>query len=150
MNIIDVFRGIKFIAFDTSPFIYYTEQHPLYIERMDAIFDHIYANDILIAVSMITLAEVLVKPLKVGDTVVADKYRLLLSSTGNIHLVSVNRAIAERAAILRAGYNLKMPDALQIATAIEAGCDAFLTNDVGVKRVTEIPILVLDELAHTL
>jgi hypothetical protein len=35
--------------------------------------------------------------------------------------------------------------ALQVATAIAAGCDAFLTNDAGLKRVTEIIILMLDE-----
>ena len=36
--------------------------------------------------------------------------------------------------------------ALHVAAAIDASCDAFLTNDLGIKRVTEIKILVLDEL----
>ncbi len=39
-----------------------------------------------------------------------------------------------------------MPDALQVAVALEAGCEAFLTNDAALKRVTALRILVLDEL----
>jgi predicted nucleic acid-binding protein len=50
------------------------------------------------------------------------------------------------AAELRARYNLRTPDALHIACAIDTGCDAFLTNDTGIKRVNEIRILVLDDL----
>lgn len=41
---------------------------------------------------------------------------------------------------------LRTPDALQIAAALVAGCEAFLTNDAGLKRVTELRVLVLDEL----
>jgi predicted nucleic acid-binding protein len=41
---------------------------------------------------------------------------------------------------------LRTPDALQIATALEAGCEAFLSNDAGLRRVTELRVLILDDL----
>jgi predicted nucleic acid-binding protein len=41
---------------------------------------------------------------------------------------------------------LRLPDALQIAVALEAGCEAFLTNDLTLKRVVELRVLVLDDL----
>jgi predicted nucleic acid-binding protein len=41
---------------------------------------------------------------------------------------------------------LRTPDAILIATAIMAGCDAFLTNDKRLKQVTEIKVLVLEDL----
>jgi predicted nucleic acid-binding protein len=47
---------------------------------------------------------------------------------------------------ISARYNLRTPDALHVATAIEAGCEAFLTNDSTLKRVREIRVLPLDEL----
>ena len=50
------------------------------------------------------------------------------------------------AAGFRARYHLLLPDALQIAVALEAGCEAFLTNDLTLKRVTDLRVLVLDEL----
>jgi predicted nucleic acid-binding protein len=55
--------------------------------------------------------------------------------------------MAERAAELRASYGMRLPDALQIAAALGERCDAFLTNDRRLARVTEIRVLVLDDLA---
>jgi predicted nucleic acid-binding protein len=63
-----------------------------------------------------------------------------------MQLVSIDPETAKVAADLRARYNLRTPDALQLATAIKAGCDAFLTNDATLKKVTELKILVLSEL----
>jgi hypothetical protein len=37
-------------------------------------------------------------------------------------------------------------DAFPIAAALAAGCDAFLTNDAALKRVSELRVLVLEEL----
>lgn len=37
-------------------------------------------------------------------------------------------------------------DALQIATAVVSNCEAFFTNDVQLKRVTELRVLVVSEL----
>ena len=63
-----------------------------------------------------------------------------------MRLIPVTFEIADKAAQLRAQYNLRTPDALHIASAIESGCQALLTNDLGIKRVTELRVLVLDEL----
>jgi predicted nucleic acid-binding protein len=54
--------------------------------------------------------------------------------------------MAESAADLWARYNLRTPDALHVATAIDARCDVLLTNDAEIKRIREIVVLVLDEL----
>ena len=60
--------------------------------------------------------------------------------------VKIEAAIARAAARIRVRYNLQLPDALQIASALTAGCEAFLTNDEALKRVTELRILVVSEL----
>jgi uncharacterized protein len=44
-------------------------------------------------------------------------------------IVSLNRAVFERATYLRANNHLKTPDALHLAAAIQAGCEEFWTND---------------------
>ena len=56
------------------------------------------------------------------------------------------RDIARHAALLRASYNLSLTDAFQISAALAFGCSAFLTNDVALKRVTELRVLVIGEL----
>ena len=64
----------------------------------------------------------------------------------NARFVTIDEQSSLLAADLRARYNLSLPDALQVASAIDAGCDAFLTNDTQLKRITQLKVLVLDEL----
>jgi len=59
--------------------------------------------------------------------------------------VAIEEQVASRAADLRARYNLTLTDAFQVAAALVAGCDAFLTNDDAIKRVTELNVIVIDE-----
>ena len=54
------------------------------------------------------------------------RYRdVLLYSTG-FDMRPIDPAAAERAADLRARYRLRLPDALQLAVALQDGCEAFL------------------------
>jgi predicted nucleic acid-binding protein len=71
---------------------------------------------------------------------------VLLSSSSDFQTLPITSDIAEQAASLRARYGLRTPDALQIATALAADCGAFVTNDARLQRVTELRVLVLDEL----
>ena len=59
----------------------------------------------------------------------------------------VSAAIADLAAGLRAHHALRTPDALHVATALATGCDAFLTNDATLRRVTALPVISLASLA---
>ena len=49
----------------------------------------------------------------------------------------------ERATELRARYNLKTPDAIHYATAVEVGATVFLTGDRALARCSEVPVEVL-------
>src|SRR5205823_2343575 len=101
---------------------------------------------IVLCTSVITLTEVLVQPIRQGDARLEQEYRDLLINSADFEMFPINSVVAEDAADLRARYNLRTPDALQIAAALEAGCDAFLTNDAQLSRVTELQIMVLDDL----
>ncbi len=68
--------------------------------------------------------------------------------TRGIQSLEMTAPIAEKAGELRAKYSnkiLKTPDAIQIATALLAGCNAMITNDLGWKAVTEIEVIVLED-----
>ena len=149
MKIADALTGVGRLAVETAPFIYYVERHATYVDKMRAIFVHVNQGRIEVITSTVTLTEVLTKPLKAKDHILIKNYREMLQTTGNILLVPINAPIAESAADFRARYNLKTPDALQVATAIYMHCDAFLTNDLGLKRVNEISVLILDELTES-
>jgi predicted nucleic acid-binding protein len=60
----------------------------------------------------------------------------------------MNRSL-NRLAQFRADLNLSLADALQVATALAADCDAFITNDLRLKRVSRINVIVIQELKAT-
>lgn len=138
--------GVTRLGFDTAPVIYFIEAHPQYDALVTEVFQRVTDGVLSGFTSVITLAEVLVHPFRHEDAGLQKEYRDLLLHSDHFQTVSIDPDTAERAAELRARYNVRTPDALQIATALAAGCEAFLTNDPVFKRVTELRVLVLDEL----
>ena len=53
--------------------------------------------------------------------------------------------VIDTAAALRAKYRLRMLDAIHVACAMVNRADRFLTNDVDLRKVNEIPILILSD-----
>lgn len=146
MNLPDALRGIRQLALDTAPLIYFVERNPVYFDRMLFIMHYVDATLIAGVASTVALAEVLVQPLRAGDTALAKRYETVVSNSHSFRLEPITIAVARFAADLRARYNLRTPDALYAATATGAGCNAFLTNDSAFRRVTELRVLLLDEL----
>lgn len=146
MKITDALARVNLLCVEAAPFIYYTENRVPYVDKVRDIFKGINQSGLTLICSTITLSECLTKPLRENDLPLVKAFNELFDNTYGLTLVSVDDKIARRAAELRAKYGFKTPDALHIATALESYCDAFLTNDLGLKRVTEIRVLVLDEL----
>ena len=126
---------------DTAPFIYVLEAHPQFADQFSGLFEAAAKGDLTLALSTITLAEVLTGPFKAGQTALAKRYEksLLLYS-----VVPVSTPIAALAAQLRAQYRLKLPDAIQLASALDIGAAAFVTHDRDFSQVTGIDILTGD------
>ncbi len=146
MKLEDALKGIQRLYIETAPLIYYVEENPVFVRKMDTIVDAVDQRSMEVVTSVITLAEVLTQPLKLGDSQLEQEYRDILMNSAGFRLLPVTARIAESTARLRARYNLRTPDALHVAAALDAGCDAFLTNDKDIRRVTEIAVWVLAEL----
>lgn len=146
MSIAETLAATALLGIETAPFIYFVEKHPDYVARMRSIFQRVAQAQLQIITSAITLTEVLTLPLETGNATYQREYREMLLNTEAITTLPVTIGIAEKAAELRAKYRLRTPDALHVATALVSNCDAFLTNDLKLKRVAEIRVLVLDEL----
>jgi len=146
INLTDALKNVSTLAFDTAPIIYFVEANVNYDARVTAIFELVDSGIITGTTSVISLCEVLVHPIRNQNANLQKRYREILQNSPNFYTEQINSSIACTAAELRAKYNLRTPDALQIATALEDGCDAFLCNDKNLKRVAELKILILDEL----
>ncbi|MGH8507714.1 MAG: type II toxin-antitoxin system VapC family toxin [Gammaproteobacteria bacterium] len=95
-------------------------------------------------VSPIVRAEVLVQPLRTGNEPLAEIYRVMLARSGPIVMVSVDDAVADLSAELRAKHRgLKLADALHLAAALSAGCQTFISGDKRIKAAAGRRIAVL-------
>ena len=83
--------------------------------------------------SELTLAELLVKPLQLGRTDIADLYADLVRDSEHLSVMPIGRTILVDAARYRADLGVKLPDTIHVATAMAAGCDALLSNDRNLK-----------------
>lgn len=147
VRIDDALHGVATLGFDTPPIIYFIERHPVFGPITLDVFQRVASGAIEGCTSVITLTETLSFPMRMRDSAQVSAYRALLLRTPHFLAMRATNEIAERAADLRARYNLRTPDAIQIATALEAGCEAFLTNDLALRRVAELRVLTLSTLA---
>ena len=134
------------IGLDTAPLIYFIEQNEKYIQLVDSFFQGMSQGQFQVVTSTLTLTEVLVHPIRAGNLELAEQYRDIILAQENLATLPVSVEIAQIAARSRAGQNLRTPDAIQIATAMEGGAGFFLTNDVRLAAVPDLKVLVLDTL----
>jgi predicted nucleic acid-binding protein len=132
-------------ALDTNTIIYYVEEHPDYLPALMPVFDRIRDGRLSGHVSVMSVMEVLVLPIRASNQYLANRYREMLRDSANVWLHEISEAIAERAASLRALYRLTPPDAIVVATAVEAGCTHLVTNDSRFRAVPGIEVLVIRE-----
>ena len=71
---------------------------------------------------------------------------VLFETFPNLQVKTLNENIADIASRLRANYNINTPDAIQVATSLEAQADIFITNDSSLKKITEIKVMLLSEM----
>ncbi len=128
MGLIDDLGGGP-IGLDTPVFIYFMEEHPVYLPLVQSVFAAVDQRRPSAVTSGVTLLEVLVIPYREGNGRLAERYEALLVNSRGLKMVDLDRPLLRSAAQLRALYRLRTPDALQLAAAMAEGCSAFLTND---------------------
>jgi predicted nucleic acid-binding protein len=127
------------VLVDSAPIIYVLDGHPLFAERFAPLFERHARGELRLAVTPITIAEVLGGPLGADDEALAKRYRVVLESW---QVVDLTVDIAESAARFRRALKLKLPDAIQAASAIAVGADALVTHDRDFSRLTALPVLI--------
>ncbi|MEI6610018.1 MAG: PIN domain-containing protein [Deltaproteobacteria bacterium] len=138
--------AIKTIFLDTAPVIYFIEAHHQFGPLVMQVIELMNENRIQAVTSVLTLSEVLPKPVETGNDELAEKFKTYLKNGPNLTLLPITEIIGESAGVLRGKYpHLKTVDAVQIATALDAEADAFLTNDKKLSGIKEIKILVLKD-----
>jgi len=147
MGIIQKLKS-KTVFLDTAPLIYYIEENRKYSSVLNKLFLANSKGDFLFQTSVITLLEVLVHPMRENEHQLVEEYKNILCNSPSIDIIDLTVDIAIKAAALRAKYGLITPDSIQVATALNASAEYFLTNDIRLKAISEIEILILDEIVR--
>ena len=145
MGWVDSLKGAV-VGLDTTPLIYFIEEHPTYLKVVDPFFQAVERGEITVVTSIVTLLEALVHPIRNANKELVQRYRDLLFNSKGLTTISLSPGIAEEAAQLRAFQNIRTPDSIQMATAITGGASFFLTNDIRLPSLPKLKILVLDNL----
>lgn len=127
------------VLVDTAPLIYLLQDHAQFAPRFAGLFEAAERGQLRLAFSTITLTEVLTGPFKAAQATLAKRYETALS---HYRRVPLSPAMASLAAQLRAQYRLKLPDAVQMACALEIGAAALVTHDRDFAGVEGLLILM--------
>ena len=103
-------------------------------------------NNSSFVTSYITYIALITKPKQLGRDDIVAKYRDYFTNSDCLSIYPLNLIVSEKVAEIKAQYNFKTPDAIQIATAIICGSDYIITNDKAWKKITEIPVIILEDL----
>ena len=136
----------KIIGLDTMIFIYHFEANQIYSPLTFSIFESLEKGNFNAITSILTLLEILVKPKRESNLILTERYKILLETFPNLQVKILDENIADIASSLRANYNINTPDAIQIATSLEAKADILITNDATLKKISEIKVLLLSEM----
>ena len=134
------------VGLETPIFIYHFEAHPRYSTLTKEVLPGMENGKWAGVTSTITLMEINVRPWQLEREEAARKYETVLVNFPNLTILDIDRDVARLASQLRARYNVRPPDALQVAASLQAGAKAFLTNDKRLSVLqTIIKILILDD-----
>lgn len=133
------------IGVDTMPFIYLWERHPRYYPLSEALFRYLKEPHVKGVTSMITLIEACVYPQRQGRQDLVQAYERALLHSRQVQTLPVDASLARRAVTIRAQYGIRVPDALQVAAALEMGATVFVTNDRRLSKLNELAVIVLDD-----
>ena len=146
MGVLDDFSG-AIVGLDTTPLIYFIEKNATYHPLVRPFFVAMAAKRFSVVTSTITLVETLVHPRRNNHHELAGRYREILLNTANLTTYDLTPDIAQKAAEIRADYQIRTPDAIQLAAALLGNATFFLTNDLNLKKFAEIKVIVVEDLA---
>lgn len=132
------------VFLDTAIIIYFFEENRKWMDLVLPIFQLAEEKKIKLASSNITALEVITGYKKQKREEYVEKFWEMLDDFG-IDLLDFQRAHVEKAAQLRADFNLRTPDAIQLSLAINNKIPAFVTNDGKMKKIKELKIIYLGD-----
>lgn len=127
-------RKSSTIALDSNIFIRALDDPDSLGAEARSLLENIRETSPNVSISVMVLEEFFVRVYKQKREKDLDNILDFITMGGLVTLVDVNKQIALLAAKIRALYNVKAPDAVHLASAIEVGAKVFITTDKRLPR----------------
>jgi predicted nucleic acid-binding protein len=134
------------VALDTNIFIYELEENPRYLALTRHIFRWLEEPHHAAVTSTLTMTEVLTGFYLRKEPQRAHQNYALLSIYPRLEWMAPDLKTADLAAQFRAHHRMRIPDAIQAATAVLSGATGLISNDPVFRRVEAFETMVLDDL----
>ena len=132
------------VYLDTCTIIYLVEAGPTFHEAALASLAPYQADSNAVVVSSrLARLECRVKPLRDGNAALLAVYDGFFHARRMV-LTEITASVIERATDLRARYRVRTPDAIHLATAIEAQATVFITGDATLTHCKELHVHVIE------
>lgn len=136
--------GSKFF-FDSAPLIYLVEFNEAYYDKISLFLAEAVEQEKELVTSVVSFTEFAIKPKKLGRKDTIHRFESTISRL--LDVLDIDIEIADIASTLRAKYSsLRGMDSLQVASALKARADFFITNDKRLKAIKEIRIVLIKDL----
>lgn len=136
------------VYLDTNVFVYFLDRNPNYFPVVAPIIEAIESGLIIGYTGDAAIAETLVKPYQTDNLALAASFKAFFRTEDFLSIQPHDAETFDLAAQLRAKRGLKFIDALHCATAIQAGCKFFVTNDGGIQSSDVLEVVSVKTLAE--
>lgn len=136
------------VYLDTNVFVYFLDRNPDYFPVVAPIIEAIESGLIIGYTGDAAIAETLVKPYQTDNLALAASFKAFFRTEDFLSIQPHDAETFDLAAQLRAKRGLKFIDALHYATAIQAGCKFFVTNDGGIQSSDALEVVSVKILAE--
>jgi predicted nucleic acid-binding protein len=138
-------KEVSKLYLDSNIFIYLLEGEPELQELVQSAFSAFDENKVTLYTSEITITECLNGAFRARLEDLAQKYLDLFGSEDFVTVLPVDSDVCIEAARLGAAHRLKTVDAIHLASATLAGCQALLSNDGGFRSTEGVEAIQLTE-----
>jgi len=134
------------IGLDAQVFIYQFGNNPVFRPLTMTLFNLIEQGEIVGVTSILSILEIIAKPMEKEDTHLVNEYKFLLNTFPNLVVGAVDEDVIDLAAFLKAKYSFETTIAVQLATAKLYDARCFITNNQEMKRIQEVKVFIISEI----
>jgi len=131
------------IYFDANFLIYFFDRTEPYARVVSEVIIACDRNTVFGYTGDVAVAELMVFPYRTRDEIEIARGKAFFKRENFLTVLSHDSAVFDTASRLRAETGMKLIDALHCATALNAGCKYFITNDTGIRSTEALEVLLI-------